>query len=48
MSTVTAEMKQMFIDGKWCDAENGKTYGDRFEGSYRPIQAFIDSMKHVP
>lgn len=28
--------------------ENGKTYGDRFEGSARPIQAFIDSMKHVP
>ncbi len=27
--------------------ENGKTYGDRFEGSARPIQAFIDSMKHV-
>jgi len=28
--------------------ENGKTYDDRFEGSARPIQAFIDSMKHVP
>ena len=27
MPTVTAELKQMFIDGKWCDAENGKTYG---------------------
>ena len=28
--------------------ENGNTYGDRFEGSARPIQAFIDSIKHVP
>ena len=27
--------------------ENGKTYGDRFEGSARPIQAFVDSLKHV-
>ena len=28
--------------------ENAKTYDDRFEGSARPIQAFIDSMKYVP
>lgn len=28
--------------------ENGKTYDDHFEGSARPIQVFIDSMKYVP
>ena len=27
MATATATQKQMFIDGKWCDADGGKTIG---------------------
>jgi succinate-semialdehyde dehydrogenase/glutarate-semialdehyde dehydrogenase len=27
MVTATASLKRMYIDGKWCDAENGRTLG---------------------
>lgn len=27
--------------------ENGKTYKDRYEGSDRPVEAFLDSIKHI-
>ena len=27
MTTATATQKRMFIDGKWCDADNGRTLG---------------------
>src|SRR5437868_12081476 len=27
MPTATAALKRMYIDGKWCDAENGRTLG---------------------
>src|SRR5437588_10251277 len=27
MATATATQKKMFIDGKWCDADGGKTIG---------------------
>src|SRR5215216_3496851 len=27
MATATATSKRMFIDGKWCDADNGRTLG---------------------
>src|SRR5947207_294784 len=27
MATATASLKRMFIDGKWCDADNGRTLG---------------------
>src|SRR5438876_150984 len=27
MATATATMKRMYIDGKWCDADQGKTLG---------------------
>jgi succinate-semialdehyde dehydrogenase/glutarate-semialdehyde dehydrogenase len=26
MATATASLKRMYIDGKWCDADNGRTY----------------------
>jgi succinate-semialdehyde dehydrogenase/glutarate-semialdehyde dehydrogenase len=26
-ATATATLKRMFIDGKWCDADSGRTYG---------------------
>src|SRR6266581_518288 len=26
MATATATLKRMYIDGKWCEAENGRTY----------------------
>ncbi len=27
MATATATLKRMYIDGKWCEADNGKTLG---------------------
>ena len=27
MTTATATQKRMYIDGKWCDADNGRTLG---------------------
>src|SRR4029077_12128601 len=27
MATATASLKRMFIDGKWCEADNGRTLG---------------------
>ena len=27
MATATATVKRMYIDGKWCDAANGRTLG---------------------
>src|SRR5437899_11479581 len=27
MATATAGLKRMYIDGKWCEADNGKTLG---------------------
>src|SRR5437762_8794727 len=27
MATATASIKRMYIDGKWCDADNGRTLG---------------------
>ena len=27
MATATASLKRMYIDGKWCEADNGKTLG---------------------
>src|SRR5712692_10231877 len=27
MATATASLKRMYIDGKWCEAEDGKTLG---------------------
>ena len=40
--------KLYYVTITWDDFPEGGSYGNRYKGADNPVQAFIDSIKHVP